>query len=140
MCGISQAETFTSTFFQVDLGQNWKVSGEPHNMPHSVNVNFVNHNAHSSINVVVGSGQIRPYALLTSLQNTLRSQGAITSGVLNHGALLYFEYTLNGIKGFACSATNGTDVSSITVMGNPQVGLQFVRSFTKRNMELFPEF
>lgn len=136
----AQAEVFESHFFTVDLGSSWRVSGRPHNMPHSVNVNFVNNNAKSSINIVIGSGQIQPYALLVNLQKTLRSQKAKVGKIEQDGSLLYFEFNLNGLLGFSCSATNGKDVSSITVLGNPQAGKRLLSEIKAKDNQLFPNF
>lgn len=136
----AHAEVFESHFFTVDLGSGWRVSGRPHNMPHSVNVNFVNNNAKSSINIVVGSGQIQPYALLVNLQQTLRAQKAKVGKIEQEGSLLYFEFNLNGLLGFSCSATNGKDVSSITVLGNPQAGKRFMSEIKSDDEQLFPQF
>ncbi len=134
------AATFESNYFSVDLGQNWAVAGTPHNMGHSVNVNFVNRQAGSSINVVVGAGTHKPYELLTNLQQALRAQGARTEGIQQFNDLLYFEFNIGPIKGFACSATNQVDTASITIMGNPQVGIKLIQSFYNKDSDLFPDF
>ncbi len=134
------ADTFESNFFSVDLGTTWAIAGKPHNMRHSVNVNFINRTAGSSINVVVGAGNHKPYELLTNLQQALRAQGARTEGILQDGALLYFKFNIGPITGFACSATDRKNTSSVTVMGNPQVGLQFIQSFYDKDTALFPSF
>lgn len=136
----AHAEVFKSHFFSVDLGSSWRVSGRPHNMPHSVNVNFVNNNAKSSINIVIGSGQIQPYALLVNLQTTLRAQKAKVGPIEQEGSVLYFEFNLNGLAGFSCSATNGKDVASITVLGNPQAAKRLISDIKAKDSQLFPRF
>lgn len=128
-----------TSYFTAHLGTSWQTTGVVHNNQHSVNINFVNRSAQSTLNVVVGSGKIQPYALLVDLQKALRQQGANVGPIHQNKALLYFEFNLNGLGGYACSATNGQDVSSITILGNPQAGLNFVRQFTNRNLELFPD-
>lgn len=134
------ANLFKTAYFELDLGTAWHVSGRPQNMPHSVNANFVNSGGHSSINIVVGSGQIKPYQLLTGLQNALRAQHAKVGPIEQAGELLYFEYILNGLQGYACSATNGKDVSSITVLGNPKAANNLLRTLKPKDERLFPGF
>lgn len=136
----ASAEVFQSHFFTVDLENSWRVSGHPHNMPHSVNVNFVNHNAKSSINIVIGSGQIQPYALLVNLQKTLRAQKAKVGPIEQEKGILFFEFNLNGLAGFSCSATNGKDVSSITVLGNPRAGKLLLSRIKPTDPQLFPTY
>ena len=136
----ASAETLETKYFSVDLGSTWAIAGTPHNMGHSVNVNFINRNAGSSINVVVGAGTHKPYTLLTNLQQALRAQGARTEGIKQYGSFLYFEFNIGPIQGFACSNSNDKDTMSITVMGNPQVGIQFIHSFYNTDPTLFPNF
>lgn len=137
---VQAAENLLKTsYFTANLGASWQTVGTVHNNPHSVNINFVNRGAQSTLNVVVGSGKIQPYALLVDMQKALRQQGAKVGPILQKSSLLYFEFTLNGLGGYSCSATNGQDVSSITILGNPQAGLNFVRQFTDRDPDLFPD-
>lgn len=136
----AQAEVFESHYFTVDLGNSWRVSGRPHNMEHSVNVTVVNPNAKSSINIVVGSGQIKPSVLINNLASTLKAQHAHVGPVEQKNGVVYFEFSLNGIRGFSCSATNGKDVSSITVLGNPQAGMRLLTTIKAKDQTLFPNF
>lgn len=128
-----------TSYFTADLGTSWQTIGTIHNNAHSVNINFVNRSAQSTLNVVVGSGKIQPYALLMDMQKALRQQKAKVGPIDQHGSLLFFEFTLNGLGGFSCAASNGTDVSSITILGNPQAGLNFIRKFRDKDIELFPD-
>ena len=136
----ASSETLDTNYFSVDLGSTWAISGIPHNMEHSVNVNFINRNAGSSINVVVGAGTHKPFTLLTNLQQALRAQGAHTKDIQQYGSVLFFEFNIGPIQGFACSNSNNKDTMSITVMGNPQVGIQFIHSFYNTDPTLFPNF
>lgn len=136
----ASAETLKTNYFSVDLGSTWAIAGTPHNMEHSVNVNFINRNAGSSINVVVGAGTHKPFTLLTNLQQALHAQGAHTKAIQQYGSVLYFEFNIGPIQGFACSNSNNKDTMSITVMGNPQVGVQFIHSFYDTDPTLFPNF
>ena len=128
-----------TSFFTADLGTSWQTVGTIHNHEHSVNINFVNRSAQSTLNVVVGSGKIQPYALLVDMQKALRQQKAKVGPIDQHGSLLFFEFTLNGLGGFSCAASNGSEVSSITILGNPQAGLNFIRKFRDKDLELFPD-
>lgn len=135
----AKANLLKTSYFTADLGTSWQTVGTIHNNAHSVNINFVNRSAQSTLNVVVGSGKIQPYALLVDMQKALRQQNAKVGPIDQHGSLLFFEFTLNGLGGFSCSASNGTDVSSITILGNPQAGLNFIRKFRDKDIDLFPD-
>lgn len=134
----ASAEVFKTHFFTVDLGNTWHVQGRPQNMPHSVNVNIVNPGIQSSVNIVVGSGQIHPTRLLTDLQRTLVAQHAKVHPIERYGDLLYFEFILNGIKGYSCAATNGRDVSSITILGKPEIAFRMLHTLKAKDKKLFP--
>lgn len=134
----ASAEVFKTHFFTVDLGNTWHVQGRAQNMPHSVNVNLVNPGVQSSVNIVVGSGQIHPTKLLTDLQRTLVAQHAKVKPIERQGDLLYFEFILNGIKGYSCAGTNGKDVSSITILGKPEVAFRMLHTLKAKDKKLFP--
>lgn len=134
-----EANILETSFFSVDLGDKWRTAGPVHNSRNALNINIVNVKEQSSINIVVGSGLIQPYALLTSMQKTLRNQHAMVGPVAQKGALLFFEYNLNGLGGVAMSATNGRDVSSITILGNPQAAIDLIKTFKDKDAELFPD-
>ena len=132
------AEVLETSFFKVDLGTQWKPVGKMQNTPHSVNINLHNDTARSSVNVVVGAAQVEPRELLLQLQKALESQGATVAPIEKQNTWSYFGYNLNGLGGYACSTTDGTNISSIIIMGNPKEGLDLVRSFTDCNEVLFP--
>ncbi len=132
------AEIFETHFFTLDLGNTWHIQGRPQNMPHSVQVNIINPAVRSSVNIVVGSGQIHPNKLLMDLRNTLVAQHARVSPIERDGDLLYFEFMLNGIKGYSCSGTNGRDVSNITILGKPEIAFRMLDTLKPKDKRLFP--
>lgn len=132
------AQVFKTHFFTLDLGNTWHIQGRPQNMPHSVQVNIINPGVRSSVNIVVGSGQIHPNKLLMDLRSTLVAQHARVSPIERDGDLLYFEFMLNGIKGYSCAATNGRDVSNITILGKPEIAFRMLDTMKPKDKRLFP--
>ena len=72
----AEANLLKTSYFIADLGTSWQTVGTIHNNAHSVNINFVNRSAQSTLNVVVGSGKIQTYALFEDMQTDLRHQNA----------------------------------------------------------------
>ena len=134
----AKAENFSSTFFQVELPSEWQVVKPNQNMPNSVNVIFKNNVARSQVNIAIGSAWLTPYAFLTDLQSSIRANKGSAQGVLQKGDLLYINYSLNGLNGFACAATNGRDTATMVILGNPDAGKKLIRSFRNTKSGLFP--
>lgn len=139
-CGqSSEPGKLNTPYFDADLGTNWVIDGGMQSMSHSLNVKLTNKTAQTSIHIVVG-GNYTPNKLLMDLQDALRQERANVSPIMSNGVSSHFDFSKNGIPGFAISATDGTDVSCITVIGSKAAAQTFMRTWTNRNQKLIPNF
>lgn len=139
-CGqSSEPGKLRTPYFEADLGNNWVVDGSMQSMSHSLNVKMTNKAAQTSIQIVVG-GNYTPNKLLMDLQDALRQERANVSPITSKNGVSRFDFSKNGIPGFAISSSDGTDVSCITIIGSRGAAQTFMQTWTKRNMKLIPAF